>query len=294
MAWKKHQSQWHAVGGSVRGASHWRAGLPNQDAIRWTPRSGQGPPLIVAVADGHGSASCFRSHIGARLAVKAAALEIQCFLNGLPDPHDRPAFKRRVEDELPRALVRRWHLEVAAHLRKKPFSPEDLEALSKKGETPARQAVIADLSLAYGATILATLVAESFILYLQLGDGDILNVSEGGTVTRPLPGDERSFGNETTSLCTQEAWRYFRVAGVAYPDPLPELILLATDGYANSFLDEEGFLQVGRDIWNMIRADGLDRVSAELESWLNEASRDGSGDDISVGILSRRRRLAHG
>jgi hypothetical protein len=34
----------------------------------------------------------------------------------------------------------------------------------------------------------------------------------------------------------------------------PALILLATDGYANSFPDEAGFLKVGSDLLGMIRS----------------------------------------
>jgi serine/threonine protein phosphatase PrpC len=70
-------------------------------------------------------------------------------------------------------------------------------------------------------------------------------------------------------------------------DPPPVLILLATDGYANSFVNEAAFLQVGTDILEMIRADGLEAVQESLETWLSEASQAGSGDDITLGILCR-------
>ena len=142
--------------------------------------------------------------------------------------------------------------------------------------------------LAYGATLLAVVVAESFILYLQLGDGDILVVSEAGEVSRaPLPTDERLFANETTSLCLRDAWREFRSHFQVISASSPALILVSTDGYGNSFRDEAGFLQVGADVLAMIRADGLDAVSASLETWLTEASQEGSGDDVTLGILCR-------
>ncbi|MDQ3699739.1 MAG: protein phosphatase 2C domain-containing protein, partial [Chloroflexota bacterium] len=85
-------ARWRVVGTSVRGASHRRHGLPNQDALRWWPESGLGPPLVLAVADGHGSAKCFRSDVGSRLAV-AAAVEVGAALlapagatAAVPDP----------------------------------------------------------------------------------------------------------------------------------------------------------------------------------------------------------------
>ncbi|MFM7713741.1 MAG: protein phosphatase 2C domain-containing protein, partial [Microcystis sp.] len=60
------QLKWRCIGESVKGASHVRSGLPNQDAIRWFPESGIGLPLILAVSDGHGSAKSFRSDRGSR------------------------------------------------------------------------------------------------------------------------------------------------------------------------------------------------------------------------------------
>lgn len=52
----------------------------------------------------------------------------------------------------------------------------------------------------------------------------------------------------------------------------PPLILAATDGYANSFRDETSFHQVAQDLWGMVR---------------DEASRQGSGDDITAGLIWR-------
>jgi hypothetical protein len=122
---------------------------------------------------------------------------------------------------------------------------------------------------------------------LQLGDGDILVVSETGEVIRPLPGDERLFANETTSLCSHNAWCDFRVSFQPLLSRPPALILLATDGYANSFHNEVGFLKVGPDILEKIRSGGLDVVNEGLETWLSETSQLGSGDDITLGIICR-------
>ena len=59
------------------------------------------------------------------------------------------------------------------------------------------------------------------------------------------------------------------------------LVLLATDGYANSFREDRGFLKVGTDLLGMLRSDGLDHVKANLGDWLRETSEGGSGDDIT-------------
>ena len=65
------------------------------------------------------------------------------------------------------------------------------------------------------------------------------------------------------------------------------MILAATDGYANSFRDETSFQQVAQDLWGMLRDEGDAGVNLHLKEWLNEASRQGSGDDITVGLIWR-------
>jgi serine/threonine protein phosphatase PrpC len=281
------RTQWRAIGQSVRGAAHLRTGLPNQDAIRWLPASGVGPPLILTVSDGHGSAKYFRSHVGAERAAEIAAWVIQDLLDGQPDPTNLSAIKRTAQDRLPREVVRRWKESVAEHLKQSPLTPDELDTLVQQDGAAARQVILDNPTLAYGATVLAVLVTETFILYLQLGDGDILVITEGGKVTRPLERDARLFANQTTSLCSTDAWRDVQVRFQALVDPPPEVIFLATDGYANSFVNETAFLQVGTDIWDMIRTEGLEAVAGNLATWLNEASRAGSGDDITLGILCR-------
>jgi len=283
-----YETKWRVIGKSVRGASHVRAGLPNQDAVRWLPESGSGPPLVLAVSDGHGSAKCFRSDVGSRLAVNTATRVVQEFLESLSEPVNLSIVKRWAEDNLPREIVRRWREAVADDVSARPLTGADLDQLEAKENVGKRRQIALKPVLAYGATILVVLVTESFILYLQLGDGDILNVAEAGEVSRPpLPADERLFANETTSLCSRDAWRDFRYYFQVISGPPPALILVSTDGYANSFRDEASFVKVGRDLLEMIRSDGLDKVNEEMEAWLTEASQEGSGDDITLGILCR-------
>jgi len=273
--------EWRVIGRSVQGASHRRAGLPNQDAICWLPESGDESPVILLLADGHGSAKSFRSDEGARLAVNEARSALKEFLLNT-------AAVEQAIDGLPQILVERWERTVKEEIEKRPITELELSELEKKGGSTARSEVESNHLLAYGATLLAALVTDSFIIYLQIGDGDILSVSETGEVLRPLPGDERLFGNETTSLCSKNAWKDFRIELQPLSVRSPALILLSTDGYANSFRDEAGFLKVGTDFLDIIRSNGLDEVNRSLETWLNEASEYGSGDDVTVGIICRK------
>jgi hypothetical protein len=45
---------------------------------------------------------------------------------------------------------------------------------------------------------------------------------------------------------------------------------------------------VGADLLAYLQAHGIDFVNENLNQWLGESSRDGSGDDITVGLAARR------
>ena len=81
MAEQQSPAEWRVMGETVPGASHLRAGIPNQDAIMQVRESGRGLPLVVSISDGHGSNKCFRSDRGSRFAVKKAAQLVGEFLD---------------------------------------------------------------------------------------------------------------------------------------------------------------------------------------------------------------------
>jgi hypothetical protein len=176
---------------------------------------------------------------------------------------------------------------VRRHRQRQPFTQTELGRLEELRGAGARVAALADPLPAYGATLLLAAVTESYALFLQLGDGDILVVSQAGEVTTPIPKDPRLLGNETTSLCAKDAWRDFQVEFGAMNGGGTALIMLSTDGYANSFLDEASFCRVGPDLLARLRQNGSARTRRQLNGWLAESSSRGSGDDITLAILYR-------
>lgn len=270
--------EWRTLTASVRGAAHERSGRPNQDALR-VARFDAGRALLVALADGHGSAKSFRSQCGAHLAVSTAYWAFR----HLFDSARPPSVKHWAEDRLPLGLVRCWQARVGRLLQHHPVTPIELDGL----DTAARQQLDAHPLVAYGSTLLTVVVTPGFILYLQLGDGDILTVSAEGEVERPFSRDPRLLANETTSPCSPQAWNEVRVRVQTLAGAPPALILAATDGYANAYRDEASFQQVALDYWSLLRDEGEAAVKPYLDEWLNEASRQGSGDDISLGLIWR-------
>lgn len=289
---QQHDAEWHCVGQTSRGASHQRHQTPNQDAIRWFPgypKLGRGTPLILAVADGHGSPKSFRSDLGAQFAVRLAekilkealaALQLQASAS---QTADLDALLEPLH--LPQRLVRTWSEVVGQHWQQHPVTPAEWAELAK--QQVSRQAIETDPAVVYGATLLVVAVTDWFVLYMQLGDGDILAVDRQGEVSRPLRRDERLIANETTSLCTSEGWRELQIKLVPLAQQSPELILVTTDGYANSYPAEAEFIKIGPDYLNLIQQHQLAHVVEHLPEFLAETSREGSGDDITIGLIYR-------
>lgn len=271
---------WQATGASVRGALHVRHGIPNQDAVLWSPPIGPAEFAATAVADGHGSNRCFRSETGARIAVEIGLTLMSDLMSQAGTGRDDAG-----RDWLSRRIAERWTEVVTSDLERKPFSEQELNHLEEAEGPDARREVLEGPALAYGTTLLLAGADDRGLVVVQVGDGDILLVSHRGVVTRPLPPDPRSVGNATASLARSSAWQDARTRSLPADAEGPALVLAATDGYANSFEDDAGFLKVGSDLLAMIRTNGLEEVNAQLEEWLGEVSELGSGDDVSIGLL---------
>lgn len=288
-------AHWHVFASSVRGATHTQVGLPNQDACLWFPESGRGPPVILALSDGHGGAKYFRSDRGAAFAVQTAVAVLRDLLP-LVEPagkYSLMGIRVLVEERLPQRLVRIWQQRITTHLQSHPFTDEEWEWLA--AHTPqsanARHLITEHPSIAYGATLLAVLVTDLFILFVQLGDGDILMVSDMGEVKQAISQDRRFAINETSSLCAPDAWRdarigFLRLRGASC-EQAPALIIVSTDGYRNAFPDEKRFHQVGSELLDMIFTEGMHVTCRDLPMWLEEAALMGNGDDVTFGIMSR-------
>ena len=276
---------WTVLSASVKGASHRRDGLPNQDAAAcWASGVGAVPISVAVIADGHGGARHFRSAIGARLAVDVT-LNVLREVGARFEAADAAERLRLVVDDLPAQIVASWRRGVEDHLAATPLSAAEGEALLAAEGEAGVDAVREDPAMAYGATLLAALATPQGLLLMQLGDGDILAVAGDGTTTRPVPVDERLVGNRTTSICSAEAVHDFRSVVLPASGGVPALLLLSTDGYANSFRSDGDFVQIGRDFLDMVRKQGAAAVGAELPAILEHATAHGSGDDITLALM---------
>ncbi len=265
------RSHWEVLTESVQGVNK----RCNQD---WCAADGDGSaeaPLILAVADGHGSAAHARSDVGSRLAVDrftALARELLGFAGGLDahDPHRLRKVMSYAQHDLPRRLAASWRDGALGHWGRHPdpaaVAPTDAEKL-----------------LLYGTTLIGAVLTPQLFAAWQLGDGDLTVVEADGTVTRPLASTEADLGDETESLCTPGAWRLVRVhwAPLFDPERAPRLVSLSTDGLSKSFASPAGFVEFIGGLDQRLQDEGPQRVGAALPGWLAEAAKY-SGDDTTL------------
>lgn len=274
----------------MQGYSHERLNKPNQDRFLFFSDEENGLPIILAISDGHGGSGYFRSDKGAQFAVESAVEMCKQFLLKNTDLEISKSYsQKRLKETLCRSITDEWNKKVTKDIQDHPLP--DFNDVEKNEIVKSKRPVEPDISTPYGATLLIVIITKAELIFLQLGDGDIIVFSTNGDSIRPLPRDPRLIGNETTSLCAREAWDDFVTNAMRIDSILPVLIMASTDGYANSYSDDVSFIKVGKDVLTLVCEDkagidaGFDTIESSLPEWLNETSEKGSGDDITVGFI---------
>jgi hypothetical protein len=225
---------WVLAAASVRGPVHVRKEMPNQDA--WAAGAGSdGIALAAAVADGHGARIHARSDVGARLATGAA---LAC----LAAPGSAA--------DLPSRIAATWRELVLAHRAENPMDEMDDWTEDE-----------AELTLAYGTTLIAAQLRDNALLALQIGDGNLLVGLPDGTIRAPLPDDEGIEGEATHSMCEPQAAARFRLAQLGAPADLAD---------------------VARHFRSQAQAGRIDQIAASLPDWLANVAARGAGDDATL------------
>jgi Protein phosphatase 2C len=273
------EAVWSLFAESARGASHVMAGIANQDSYGSTEfEFGGGRAVLAAVADGHGSRRHFRSALGSRFAVDVAHGSVLCALSDLGPDATSSETALEIKDLLILSIVDRWRTSVNEHLSSFPFTAEE-DSMRLNGDDP---------EIAYGSTLLLALWTGFWVLCLQIGDGDIIAMHRDRTVELPVPPDPNIVGHRTTSLCQPNVTEAFRYGLIDSESRSPLAVLLATDGYANSYVGENWQGEVGAEIVDLLETKGSDWVKNELPSWVSRcASNAGSGDDTTVALVVR-------
>ncbi|MGW2820999.1 PP2C family serine/threonine-protein phosphatase [Streptomyces sp. NPDC001443] len=268
-----------------------------QDFALAEPLPGRDDAVVLAVADGHGSAAHARSHVGARYAVQIFVRLAKEFAERALTGAPWPRLKAEAQDRLPRELVRLWQDQVLEDARRRHAVPGpegepscDAPPPPRSGPSdPARAPGVryADL-VPYGTTLIGAVVVPGLLVGWQLGDGELAVVDLRGELRLPLDPGRPELGDETDSLCSRQAEDLVRVhwSPITAADSAPSLVLLSTDGLSKSFVDRQGYLDFVRGTYERLLEQGPSTVEADLPDWLAQAAKY-SGDDTTVAAAWR-------
>lgn len=262
----------------VKGETHRRNLLPNQD--NWKIKELDGI-TILAVADGHGSAKCRYSQNGSRIAVKVFCSKLSSLFKEKSRDCELlfQELSKLRHERLPSIIVNDWRDHVQKDFQRR--EPDNIEKVDPES-----------IYQFYGTTLLGLVFTNNYYFALQIGDGDILRVFSDASVERIIS-YEKILGVETKSLSNANAWSYFD-SQLIKPDSIeemPVLFLLSTDGLANSFIDDQAFLQIGSDYLNWIKRDEFVFVKRKVKEVLRNTSKQGSGDDITLALAVNLKRI---
>ena len=271
---------------SVRGASHERSGKPNQDSFKICREENV---LMLSVADGHGSDSCPYSKSGSLIAVNVFCKIISEYcrkysgdwytLNRILGDEGEASIARAVDNEWKRRIEKSYTRRLSRFL-----SSESRLVPGKDNE---------QMWKLFGTTLLGLVITPAFVFAYQLGDGDIVLASE--TTTEHIITEDKLLGTETYSLSRVDSWA--KAKTVVFPPADAKkscAYILSTDGFSNSYRDEQSFLNTGLDYFRTLEEYGADAVQLSMKAWLDETSSQGSGDDITVLIAYCQGKQTHG
>ena len=259
-------------GEAVKGASHKNNNISCQDAFKIEPLSDT--CSIVAVADGHGSSACPYSKYGSEMAVNTFCYIIRRIYDSCEGNLEKVLSYLNQDGEIKvaQAIDLEWKKRVLkAHTRSKRNVP--VKDDGKKDKTAIYKQ--------YGTTLLGLFIAPDFVYSFQLGDGDMTLVNKD--IIEPIITADKILGVETHSLSKEHSWEsslssVLRIEAVEKP----VVLMVSTDGFSNSYLNDDEYRKACRDYFDLICEHGADVISKHLKAWLDDTSKCGCGDDITT------------
>lgn len=266
--------EYQSIVASSVGSSHLKTNKPCQDRVMsfssWSHKG-------IVVCDGHGAAKHFRSAIGAEFATNACRDSVGVLAKYLYKTKKTISYVDKLED-LEKSIVTKWNLKVLEHVELNPFTKQELDSLTNK----EMEEVQNNPHIAYGSTLLFAFICKEHLFVSQLGDGDCRLLTKNGFV-EPLLEDERLKYGKTTSLCSSNAMAYIRHAVLDVNNI--RACSLSSDGVKNSFDSERNFINFLKTVVKIERSTGVQKARNDLNAFLPQLSKRGSGDDVSIGIL---------
>ncbi len=259
---------------SKTGYSHIKKGKPCQDASIYV--DGRNYSAVI-VCDGHGGDKHFRSDLGSKIAVGVCVESIDVFVKCIEKQNEKTRFHALLEG-YGNYLIFAWRETIKKHYSNNPFSGTEINDFSTE--------IIKELEnnpyIAYGSTFILAMACKENLFIIKLGDGEVRVCTEKGIMSPVSNGEEFTFG-KTASLCNSDASAHIQ----SYIVPILEVksCVISTDGVINSFETKEHFNNFCKTLSDECE-ENIEEFKKELDDFLPKLTEQGSGDDVSVAILS--------
>jgi serine/threonine protein phosphatase PrpC len=289
------KDRYHGFAKTVIGVSHEKEHKVCQDCSGYYAND-DGTLQIVAVADGHGEANCFRSDEGARFAVDCALEAVRNFTERYRvevdgEPEDGEPEREKAIRALVRNVVAVWQEKVEQDYTGSPFKPEELAQCDEKHRKRFSEGT--ERHKAYGTTLITAAIAGDYWFGFHIGDGRFTVLQEDGCFAQPVPWDERCFLSVTTSICDMSANERPRVYCGQSP---PVAIFLCSDGIDDNYPVEGNEAHLYRLYAQMaitFSEDGFDSAREQIGKLCERFAKEGKGDDTSLAVIVDMERIGN-
>lgn len=248
---------------------------------------------VISIADGHGSDACKYSDEGSYRAVHAFTDVMNDLFSDFYDKYDDSSALKSVMSDPNHTLAKKiettWRRRVARKhsVEHRDKTDRDTAKIEGKKSSIGKANEMIDQSkldyMLYGTTLLGVAFADDNAFVYQIGDGDIQIITEDGV--QSLVEADKFLGVETYSLAHDISWSYAKTTMISLKEvKKPFLIMLSTDGLANSYINDDEFKKCCKDYFEIIKEEGFETVKSELEGWLRDTSDEGCGDDVTVAL----------
>lgn len=259
---------------SKTGHSHIKKEKPCQDASIYV--HGRNYATVI-VCDGHGGDKHFRSDLGSKIAVGACVESIDDFVKCIEKRNEKSKLPAMLEG-YGKHLIFAWRETIKKHYRNNPFSETEISGFSPEAIKELKD----NPYIAYGSTLILAMTCKENLFIIKLGDGEVRVCTDKGIIS-PVPNtDEFAFG-KTKSLCNSDASAYIQCC--IMPLSMVKSCVISTDGVINSFETEEHFNNFCETL-SIECKECIEELEKQLDDFLPKLTEQGSGDDVSVAILT--------
>lgn len=253
---------------------------------------------FATVSDGHGSAPHFRSDKGAEFAVQTVCECVEIYVKKISELQS----KSEIDSELKlltNEICSKWKSKVSEDILQNPITGIELKYLSQDVDDKSKKYLQwykkgVKLENVYGCTalLIVSIPEKKLWFAVQIGDGDIVIKKKGGVAFEKPILDDDLVGSETFSLCDENASELFKHA-FGINEEL-SMAFCSSDGIFNTYNTDKGLFTFYSTIIEQFcysdRGDEenkniklrVENLKEELKTYLDDLSRNGSHDDMSV------------